>query len=454
MRSDSVEEFTRWLKKHEIVDGESFGQGSGEVWLCEGVRAKTRFCDIVAREFTASGYTQVQLPYFIPQQIYTKQGQHFEGLSSITYRAVANDDPSSPFLRTTSETPFTYLFRDWVPIHGLPLRYFQVVSVFRHEEEQRLQPLLRSREITPFIESYSAFSSSETAALGVDAEIQVYRHILEIMCIPYLLSRRPEFDTFPEALYTMAFDVILPSGQVIQIATVHHLGDSFGRAFDVRAPDDSYIWQTSTGISGRAIGCALAIHRDGDGIVLPYALSPRQVGIGVSGSASEGRRLALRDSLVSESIARADSVSLLDDAHRTTWLESGGCILVCLDETGAVITARDGSELAVRPADVVSGIRELVASYSHWLMDRAMTVRNSYLSGSSISSAVERDYVGIVEVPYCGDSPCLEQLRVRVGNHGSVLGASQRATANYVCEFCGRPATCQARVAMGEVDYH
>ena len=227
-------DFSKWLKSHKIVDSDAFVQTGGIVWLKNGVLIKKYFSDLVSRIFTKSGFTQVELPFFIPQDIYTIQPQHFEGLSPLTYRVISFDGQTSLFLRTTSETPFTYLFKDWLNQEQLPLKFFQVICVFRHEDSNRLKPLLRSREINPFIESYSAVATDEDAQLQVLSEINIYRKVLDDLSIPYLLNKRPLFDTFPEAKSTNAFDVILPDGQVFQISTVHHLGDSFGRAFNVQ----------------------------------------------------------------------------------------------------------------------------------------------------------------------------------------------------------------------------
>ncbi len=278
----------QWLIENNLIDGKTFEDLGTSVWLPEGIKIKDRFVDLVKDHFERSGFVQVELPFLIPANIYKKQPDHFKGLAPITYSVQTPDYELNAFLRTTSETPFTYLFGKWISNHSLPFEYFQVVSVFRHEAIERIKPLLRSREITPFIESYSALGTNEETMKQVDKEIGIYSSILNDLSIPFMRTKRPKHDTFPEALYTVAFDVILPNGEIYQICTVHHLGTSFAEAFGLRTEKGGLIFQTSTGISGRAIGIMLALHRQGSSVILPNKLS-------VYGRGDNSRKLLNQD---------------------------------------------------------------------------------------------------------------------------------------------------------------
>lgn len=457
MNSQNNDEFAYWLQVNEIVDSSSFRTSGGVVWLKEGVRIKDAFCKLVSEIFTSSGFIQVELPFFIPPEVYTRQPQHYQGLSSLTYKVVSFDEATSLFLRTTSETPFTYLFQNWLSRYGLPLRFFQVIAVFRHETSSRLKPLLRSREINPFIESYSALPSFEAASSQIFDEVSIYKKVLDSLCIPYLLHRRPLFDTFPEARYTMAFDVVLPDGQVYQIATVHHLGDSFGRAFDIRTDGNSYIWQTSTGISGRAIGCTLAIHCDAKGVILPYALSPRQIRIWCSDSNQNNRRLTLQRRLIEADIAKAGLIELSferDSESQEDWFNRGGCIDVFLDEKNVIITSRNSEVVCTRFSNAIEGIQHSIEHYTDWLKSRAKSVLDKHLSDVPMSTALEQGYTGIIQRPHCGEETCMERIRDMLSGVGQVLGSDDTQATNGLCEFCNRPAVTIIRIAMSKVDYH
>lgn len=101
------------------------------------------------------------------------------------------------------------------------------------------------------------------------------------MGIPYLISKRPEWDKFPGAEYTMAFDTIFPDGRTMQIATVHNLGQNFSKTFEIifETPtgDKDYAYQTCYGISDRVIASIIAIHGDEKGLILPPIVAPIQV---------------------------------------------------------------------------------------------------------------------------------------------------------------------------------
>lgn len=446
--------FSKWLKSHEIVDSDAFAQTGGIVWLKNGVLIKKYFSELVSRIFTESGFTQVELPFFIPQDIYTIQPQHFEGLFPLTYRVISFDGQTSSFLRTTSETPFTHLFKGWLNQEQLPLKFFQVICVFRHEDSNRLKPLLRSREINPFIESYSAVATDEDAQLQVLSEINIYRKVLGDLGIPYLLNKRPLFDTFPEAKSTNAFDVILPDGQVFQIATVHHLGDSFGRAFNVKEKEKSYIFQTSTGISGRAIGCALEIHRNKDDLILPFSVSPRKFNIRNSNHQESKELCSIKQLIVGTGISQSDCINFSIKENQESWFQSGGCFDILLDDKYAVITSRSGEAFKIKKSEIHFGIEQAIKQYSDWLLSRADILMNNYICNISMNNAIEKGFKGIIQCPHCGEEICMLKIKDLLGNHGQVLGTTTDIKQIGSCEFCNKPALVTIRIALSRIDYH
>ena len=48
------------------------------------------------------------------------------------------------------------------------------------------------------------------------------------------MSKRPVWDTFPGAWYTIAIDVIMPNGRTLQVASCHHYRDQWAKAFDIK----------------------------------------------------------------------------------------------------------------------------------------------------------------------------------------------------------------------------
>ena len=73
----------------------------------------------------------------------------------------------------------------------------------------------------------------EEAFTKVDTALEIYKRFFDEVGVPYCVSRRPEWDKFAGALYTIAFDMLCPDGRTLQIGTVHNLGQNFAKAFDI-----------------------------------------------------------------------------------------------------------------------------------------------------------------------------------------------------------------------------
>ncbi len=93
-----------------------------------------------------------------------------------------------------------------------------------------------------------------------------------------MVTHRPEWDKFPGADYTMAFDTLLPDGKTLQIGTVHNLGQTFARTFEITYETESgeheYVYQTCYGLSDRIIASMIGVHGDKSGLCLPPAVTP------------------------------------------------------------------------------------------------------------------------------------------------------------------------------------
>jgi prolyl-tRNA synthetase len=67
-----------------------------------------------------------------------------------------------------------------------------------------------------------------------------------------------------------------------QGATSHNLGQNFGKMFEISFEDKDnktkIPWQTSWGLTTRTIGVMVMTHSDDQGLVLPPAVAPLQVG--------------------------------------------------------------------------------------------------------------------------------------------------------------------------------
>ena len=96
---------------------------------------------------------------------------------------------------------------------------------------------------------------------------------MEQMSLPVIISKRPVWDTFPGAWYTIAIDVIMPNGRTLQVASCHHYKDQWAKAFDITYQDESgdsqYCHQTTYGMSERLLGAVVGMHGDDNGLIFP-----------------------------------------------------------------------------------------------------------------------------------------------------------------------------------------
>ena len=279
------EDFSAWyndlLWRAEIMDVRYPVKGL-YVWFPYGFALRKyvyqRLRDILDRD-----HQETLFPLLIPEQEFMKEAEHIKGFEEEVYWVTHGG--TTPLevklaLRPTSETAIYPMYALWVRSHAdLPIKYYQIVNTFRYETKQT-RPLIRLREITSFKEAHTVHATWEEAEEQVEDAIRLYREFYDGLCIPTLVSKRPDWDKFPGADYTIAVDAIMPNGKTLQIGTVHHLGDHFSRTFNITYEDKNgeqkLAQQTCYGISERSIAALISIHGDDKGLILPPAVATLQ----------------------------------------------------------------------------------------------------------------------------------------------------------------------------------
>ncbi len=236
------------------------------------------------RELLDRDHDEVYFPTLIPETELGKEGEHIKGFEDevfwVTHGGLEPLDVKLA-LRPTSETAMYPIFKLWIRSHAdLPLKVYQIVNTFRYETKHT-RPLIRLREITSFKEAHTAHRNYEEAEQQVREAVKLYKEFYDFLAVPYLVFRRPDWDKFPGADYTIAFDTIMPDGRTLQIGTVHHLADNFAKTFDIKYEtpngDHAYVHQTCYGISERCIAALISIHGDDLGLILPFEVAPIQI---------------------------------------------------------------------------------------------------------------------------------------------------------------------------------
>jgi prolyl-tRNA synthetase len=124
-----------------------------------------------------------------------------------------------------------------------------------------------------------SYEAAQERVLSIlDLYEQVYEHLL---AVPVIKGMKTETEKFAGGFHTTTVEAYINgSGRAIQGATSHNLGQNFGKMFKIHYEDENsenqIPWQTSWGLTTRAIGVAVMVHGDNKGLVLPPRIAPLQ----------------------------------------------------------------------------------------------------------------------------------------------------------------------------------
>ncbi len=471
------EEFSEWfdnvLREAEVYDyGRYPGKGMG-VWMPYGFALRRNVVNLIRSLLDSTGHEEILLPMLIPEDLLVKEEEHIRGFRDevywVTHGGLEELDVKYA-LRPTSETSISLMESYWLSSYKqLPKKYYQIVSIFRYETKAT-RALIRLREVTTFKEAHTAHASFEDADKQVKEAIEIYKKFFDELGIPYVISKRPDWDKFAGALYTIAFDTILPDGKVLQIGTIHHLGQGFAKALDVKIQlqDESndYVWQTSYGISDRVIASIIATHGDQRGIVLPFKVAPIQVVIVPIPAKNEedNKRVmnlaySLEEKLRSCGLrVKVDEREELTPGRKYYYWEMKGVPLrieVGLKEVESdtlVVARRDTlTKTKVSKERVCEELWEIGRNVDENLRKRAWEwfneriVRTESLEEARKLIASRR---GIVEMPWCGEGVCGKKMEETI--EARALGNPIEAPewiAGKKCPVCGKSAVTMMRLA-------
>jgi prolyl-tRNA synthetase len=253
------------------------------VWTPYGMAARRNLDRVLVREIEATGSRAVEFPALIPASEFEKEKEHIKGFDAQVYwvtKGGLNDLEMPLVLRPTSETAMYPVFALWVRSHrDLPLNVYQIVNTFRYETKTT-RPFFRVREIH-FFEEHTCQANEEHATDRVRSNREAFAKMAHAFALPYLAIRRPDWDKFPGAFYSIALDIPLGGARTSQIGSIHHYRENFSRPYGIRyeAPDGEqrYAHQTTFGLSERLLGAIVSVHGDQKGAVFPVAIAPYEV---------------------------------------------------------------------------------------------------------------------------------------------------------------------------------
>ena len=302
------EDFNAWypfiVEAAELVDKRYPIKGM-DVWRPYGWKAMKLIDRLTHLEMERTGHEEVNFPLLIPENLLEKENALVARLKRAREEGVDPDELRDDdeeggfkkevywvkhageneldipmFLRPTSETAMYTMFPLWIRSHkDLPLKVYQMVNTFRYETKQT-RSFIRVREIH-FFEAHTAHADEDCATRQIQQDLEIVDNLMHDLCLPVIKARRPVWDTFPGAWYTIGIDAIMPNGRTLQVASCHHYRDQWAKAFDVKFEDidanQQYVHQTTYGMSERLLGAIVGMHGDDDGLIMPPAIAPFQI---------------------------------------------------------------------------------------------------------------------------------------------------------------------------------
>jgi prolyl-tRNA synthetase len=468
-REDFGEWFRDVLINAEIMDYRYPVKGSG-VWMPYGFKIRKNTLQIIRDLLDNTGHDETLFPLLIPETSLAQEADHIKSFEGECYWVTHGGyDPLKIrfALRPTSETVIAPMLKLWIRSHvDLPMKLYQVVNVFRYETKAT-RPIIRMREVATFKEAHTCHADGEEAEQQVRQAVELYKQFFDSVGVPYVLSRRPDWDKFAGALYTLAFDLLCPDGKVLQIGTVHNLGQNFGKAFDItyenKDGNQEHIWTTSYGISGRGIAAIFIAHGDDNGIVLPPQIAPVQVvvvPVPYKGQETEVNQACTE---VAEILKNAGYRVELDTRNELTpgnkfyyWELRGVPIRVEIgprDLANGVVTIvrRDTlKKQQLKMDEVVSGVHSLAETITNNLRTNAaalMKERIYRVSRLTEAKSLLKRKTGIVEVPWCGKDECGHKLEEEVDARLMGIPEDTDEKIGGKCVICDQPAENIVRVA-------
>ncbi|MCQ6962862.1 proline--tRNA ligase [Methanolobus chelungpuianus] len=461
------ENFSEWyndlLQKGEIMDVRYPVKGL-YVWYPFGFNIRRNTYNIM-RELLDKDHQETLFPLLIPENEFMKEAEHIKGFEDEVYWVTHGG--TSPLdvklaLRPTSETAIYPMYKLWVRSHAdLPLKLYQIVNTFRYETKHT-RPLIRLREITSFKEAHTVHATWDEAAAQVDEAIRIYTEFYRRLAIPVLPSRRPDWDKFPGADYTIATDALMPDGKTLQVGTAHHLGANFAKTFDITYEDVNgeqvYAHQTCYGVSERSVAALISIHGDDKGLVIPPEIAPVQVVIIpiIFKESSDVLQAceSVKNKLEAAGIrVKVDASEDRPGAKYYKWEMKGVPVRLelgprDLKNNAAMLVRRDtGEKRQVSLENISDEVLSLFGAVQTSLYEKAkQEVEERIFDCSTHDEIRQKITQGIAKVFWCGKKECGLKLEDEIG--AGILGIpTGQEPCKGKCITCGTDADMQVYVA-------
>ncbi|MEW5760929.1 MAG: proline--tRNA ligase, partial [Candidatus Thermoplasmatota archaeon] len=456
LENKKEESLTDWynevIEKAELCDKRYPIKGMN-VWYSYGLAIMKNIDALLRKEVEEMGYQEVQFPVLIPKNEFMKEAEHIKGFENYVYwvtHAGKNELDIPLALRPTSETAMYPIFSLWVRSHSdLPLRVYQIAEVFRYETKQT-RAFMRVREIH-FFEAHTCHTDFEDAEKQVEEDLKIMEKFSKALSIPYLQCKRPEWDKFAGAFYSIGLDAVMPNKKTNQIGSIHHYKDNFSRPYNIKYEDldgkQKYVHQTTYGMSERLLGAIIGIHGDNRGLVLPPKIAPYQIVIVPVLLKSHKKEIEKRAKELLNRLlelgfrVKLDERDLRPGSKYYYWEIRGVPIRIEIGlkefmENNITIVRRDTFEktnVKLKSKNILSIIKDILEDIERNLMKKA-----EELMKEGIIEVRKKEEIanldGILRAGWCGKEECGLEIE-KLGDFG-ILGIDVKSKENMNCIIC------------------
>jgi len=428
-----------------------------------GFKIVKRIIQMLEERLEETGHEPVMFPVVIPEDAFAKEAEHIAKFQAEVFwltHAGERKLNRRLLLRPTSETAMYPIFSYWIRSHAdLPIRVHQTATFYRYETKAT-RPLLRVREFL-CNEAHTAHVDWEDAEKQVMEAIKIYDEVFKRLGLSYLLLQRPDFDKFPGAVYSLAFDAWNPDGKVNQIGTVHNLGENFSKVFNITYEDvdgsHKNVVQTCYGLGiSRTLAGVIAQHGDDHGLVLPPEIAPVQVVIVPIPYKGFEKEIYAYSRKVFETIQNAGIRTILDDNEKMQpgekfyhWEMFGVPVRVeigpkDLEANCVTLSRRDTLKRTTASFhDLVPSILALFEDIMGKLRGRSQEVLESSIVDVGDVKALRKAIRGkkIARVNWCESEECADKIKEEAGG-GEIRGHryDKQEKPDKPCLICQKPA--------------
>jgi len=458
--------FSEWFDKvlleAEVLDDRYTVKGF-TVYRGWGYRIVRTVANMLEEKLEGAGHEPMLFPVVIPEDVFSKEAEHIKGFEAEVFWITRGGDTELPrklLLRPTSETAIYPLFKYWIRSHAdLPLRMHQTCTVYRYETKAT-RPLFRAREFL-WNEAHTAHATPEEAEQQVREGKEMYDQVYKRLGLSYLILKRPDFDKFYGAVYSIAFDAWNPDGKVNQIGTVHNLGDNFSKAFELTYEDESgnqrFVYTTCYGFGfGRVLAAIVAQHGDDHGLILPPEIAPIQVVVVPIPYKGFEERVKTYCVEVLKVLQEAGLRVVFDDSEKMRpgekfyhWEMFGVPVRVEVgqrevEERTVTLVRRDTLERGKAPfGEAVQRIQGLFEEIFENLRRRSRAVLEETIEDAVDLEDLRRglEERKIVRVNWCGEEDCALRIKEEVGGEIRGYRYDVEEEPKGPCIVCGGKAT-------------